>query len=106
MVSDTDNSVLLTADHGDAYPRGIIITEHKEKNENGSYNLSKGKTIGVFPIKGNVGGVYTGVSLGGIAVSDQYYLTLFDRNTAKYWCTLIGIIPYYLIVIKNWYTIG
>lgn len=76
VVSDTDNSVLLTADHGDAYPRGIIITEHKEKNENGSYNLSKGKTIGVFPIKGNVGGVYTGVSLGGIAVSDQYYLTV------------------------------
>ncbi len=72
----TDGSVLLTADHGDAYPRAIVIAQYANKNAGsfavGHYSAS---SVRVLPIKGGLANPNTGVSLGGLVISNQSYLT-------------------------------
>lgn len=72
----SDGSVILTANHGDAYPRAIAITQYTQKN-NGLFAIGhySGKATSVLAIKGGRGNVQTGASIGGIAITNQSYLT-------------------------------
>ncbi len=72
----TDNSILLAADHGDAYPRSVVLIKyHKDAGNDtftDTYNFCD--YIDVLPIQGSTGANDTGVSVGGLAVSDSSYL--------------------------------
>ena len=63
-----DGKYIYRVDHGDAYPRGIVVTkigkDDKVTSVNGSYNI-------VVPISGNEGANYTGHSVGGFELSDN-----------------------------------
>lgn len=60
FVKVKDDAV-YTVDHGDAYPRGIFVRR----------NASDGVSTNLLDIEGEVGDNYTGMAVGGLAVSDQ-----------------------------------
>ena len=61
-----DGDEIVYIDHGDAYPRAIVL------------NSSTGKKINLYKIPGPVGENYTGVSVGGFEVSSENYLVTFN----------------------------
>jgi len=69
-----DGNHLVDADHGDAYPRAIIVQSYGSDLSSSTAPVSSGTRYTIMSITGNTGNNYTGVSLGGLAVSDNYYL--------------------------------
>ena len=69
----TDGSTLLAADHGDAYPRAVVLIKYDKKAGNEKFTGSN-KNVNVLSIGGSIGANDTGVSLGALAVSDTSYL--------------------------------
>lgn len=65
-----DGSQLVLADHGDAYPRSIVLN----RTSGGSSTASFTETS-VLNIPGATGANCTGVTLGGLAASSNSYLT-------------------------------
>lgn len=64
---DGDDAVLV--DHGDAYPRGIVL--HKGQKNNF-------RKITLFDIPGDIGANCTGVTLGGFAISKNNYIVAIN----------------------------
>lgn len=60
-----DGKDIITADHGDAYPRGILVTDS---------GLDKKKVV--FDCTGKIGQNVTGLALGGLAVSGSHYIVV------------------------------
>lgn len=69
---DDDLHVLL--DHGDAYPRSIVLS----KEDNDSYNETTYITVDMFDIPGEIGANVTGVSIGGFEMSDSSYIVAMN----------------------------
>lgn len=65
VKSDGDNFVMV--DHGDAYPRSILLTEY-------STVTNSNNKITLFEIPGEIGANCTGVTVGGLEISDTSYL--------------------------------
>lgn len=61
---------LISADHGDAYPRAVVLRKYGNFSSAGNYN-----SVNVLPIGGLRGNNYTGVSVGGLVISGSSYLT-------------------------------
>lgn len=61
-----DGSRIVYADHGDAYPRSIVL----QTDDNG--RITSERDIITFP--GKIGDNFTGAHLGGLEVSDTHYL--------------------------------
>lgn len=75
----TKNGIMVGADHGDAYPRSIVLGKnkrglHESDGGNGAYSY-----INACTIPGSVGDNFTGTSLGDIAVSDTHYLVAYNQ---------------------------
>lgn len=62
----TDGKYVFRADHGDAHLRGISITKCDV-----SGSITNVEYTNAFPIQGNYGDNYTGVSAGGFELSDE-----------------------------------
>lgn len=75
---ESDNGNIVTVDHGDAYPREIVLY----KNEGNS----KPKEITMFSFPGATGDNYTGASVGSFQVSDTSYLVAgnYDAQLGDY----------------------
>lgn len=70
----TDGSDLLAVDHGDAYPRSVVLAKYALKAGEKDI-LSKGcSRVAALQIQGKGGNPYTGVSVGGLEASDTAYL--------------------------------
>ena len=67
---------VVSVDHGDAYPRGIVLMEYPTSVSTGKFGWSTGKvaTTTVMSFAGEVGDNYTGASVGGFEVSDSSFL--------------------------------
>lgn len=93
VIYDGDTFVL--ADHGDAYPRSIVLNKYNgkphevtetstEQTENGSvtytttYTTPEYASIDLFEIPGKVGANCTGVTIGGFEYSDNNYLVAIN----------------------------
>ncbi len=75
-----DGTDCLAVDHGDAYPRSVILFRYPESA--GQEQLDPlPDSVDVFPIAGNIGDNDTGVCVGGLEVSDTSYLVA--GNSAK-----------------------
>ncbi len=64
-----DGSQHVLVDHGDAYPRSVVLS----KSSGSSYT-----TVDLFDIPGPTGANCTGVTVGGLAVSDSSYLVAIN----------------------------
>lgn len=74
------NKNIVTLDHGDAYPRGIIVMRYKGAKGGGD-KFSGGvenSTLIAFP--GATGDNYTGASVGGFAETANGYVTAFNYD--------------------------
>ena len=71
---------LVAVDHGDAYPRSIVLTEYQTDFTNGQFisnmNYWKNpcKSTDLFEFTGEIGDNATGASVGGFEVTDSAYL--------------------------------
>ncbi|MEQ2457178.1 S-layer homology domain-containing protein [Flavonifractor hominis] len=71
LLLDGDN--LVAADHGDAYPRSIVLIRYMGDNaKNGVLGLCQG--IDVLEIYGQTGNNVTGATLGGLAAGKDHYV--------------------------------
>lgn len=75
---ESDNGNIVTVDHGDAYPRKIVLY----KNEGGS----NPKEMTMFSYPGTTGDNYTGASAGSFQISDTSYLVAgnYDAQLGDY----------------------
>ena len=65
----TDGSKVVTVDHGDAYPRAIVLNEYSA-----GASLGEPTTVNVLNIAGEIGDNRTGVTLGGLIVTPEAYI--------------------------------
>ncbi len=76
IAFDEDTNSIITADHGDSLPRSIVMFRYN--NQAGGSELNFPEKAEVFRISGVNGDNDTYVSMGGIAVTDNNYLTAFS----------------------------
>jgi len=72
-----DGGALVTLEHGDAFPRSLVL--HKT-----NYNLANCRSYTVFDIPGSSGDNYTGVTQGGLSMTDSHYVTAFNTIDQRY----------------------
>ncbi len=70
---EADKDTIVTVDHGDAYPRSIVLHTFA----NGMQDDLPEKNIDLFSFSGERGDNYTGASVSGLAVLDDSYLVAF-----------------------------
>ena len=68
-----DGKDLLAVDHGDAYPRSIVLMRNSGAAGN-TATPSKVKTVDVLELYGSIGANATGASVGGFEISGNAYL--------------------------------
>lgn len=75
-----DEPYLITADHGDAYPRGILLARHVKGGDKNTYFTSQksAQTITALKVGGAEGSTsnVTGASVTGLEASDTSYLVV------------------------------
>ncbi len=78
QIVRADGSNIVAVDHGDAYPRSLVL--YREKIDNGKFQDDWGNydMIDLYKFSGEVGENYTGASLGGFELSDSGYLVAFN----------------------------
>ncbi|MCM1103436.1 MAG: hypothetical protein NC409_04960 [Clostridium sp.] len=79
VLVDQDQN-LVTLDHGDAYPRSIVLMRYNSAKAGGekfSGSVSQ-STLMAFP--GTTGDNYTGASVGGLAETASGYVTAFNYD--------------------------
>lgn len=78
------NKNIVTLDHGDAYPRSLVLMRYKGA-KGGSDKFSGGvenSTLVAFP--GTIGDNYTGASVGGFAETANGFITSFEYDGGNY----------------------
>ena len=97
---DESNAQLVALDHGDAYPRSLVLTRYYDPAGQDMFTTEIAESLGsnryqyvcasstdIFPISGTVGDNDTGVSVGGFEISDSAYLTVgttVDQTESSY----------------------
>ena len=79
-----DNGTLVGSDHGDAYPRKLVVLKYPTDISKGEFVPSYGNKCAeytMFDIPGLIGENYTGVSQGGFEFSDTSYLVAGNSDT-------------------------
>ena len=79
---DLDGNQIVAVDHGDAYPRSVVLTKYDTdytdgkfiNNDSGWYDDSGISYVNLLTIPGETGDNYTGVSVGGLEQSDSRYI--------------------------------
>lgn len=91
FVKVEDNHI-VALDHGDAYPRSILLTEYPTDISTGKFNVAWPQTCvstNVISFPGAVGYNVTGAAVGGLEISDSSYLVVGtsvvqdDQNTVR-----------------------
>ncbi len=68
-----DGTTLLAVDHGDAYPRSVVLMKYPYSAEQ-EYFAGRVSYVETLPIAGTIGDNDTGVSVGGFEFSSTHYL--------------------------------
>ncbi len=69
-----ENNKMIAVDHGDAYPRAIVLTKNPLDITQGSITSSDVSSVNILNIFGGTGDNNTGASVGGLEVMDNSYL--------------------------------
>ena len=78
------NRNIVTLDHGDAYPRGIVVMRYKGAKGGGDKfsGGTENSTLLTFP--GSIGENSTGASVGSFAETANGYVTVFNYDDTEY----------------------
>ncbi len=81
---------IAAVDHGDAYPRSIVLIRYPQDVTYGSFTSGGCEAVNLLKIPGEIGDNYTGVSVGGFEYSDTAWIvagnkTDFDRDDDTTW---------------------
>ena len=68
-----DGADVVRLDHGDAYPRALRLSRFDGA---AGWFTESCETAEILPIYGQLGANFTGVTVGGFAAAEQYYLTV------------------------------
>ncbi len=72
---EVEDGKLVTLDHGDAYPRSLVLLKYPVDVRSGNFLQGRYCTdTSVMSFPGETGDNVTGASVGGFAVADEYYL--------------------------------
>ena len=85
-----DDNGFVTLDHGDAYPRSLMLSKTKVDGATGIMDPEMDDAIYVMTFKGETGNNTTGASVGGMELSDSAYLIAgesVDQNDPRAWTT-------------------
>ena len=74
------NQRLVTLDHGDAYPRSIVLMRAKDAKAGGDKFSGKFENSNLVEFPGDIGDNDTGASIGGFAETNNGYVTAFNYN--------------------------
>ena len=69
----TDGQDVVAVDHGDAYPRAIVL-QRNQGTAGKYYTSGECEAVNVLEIYGTIGANQTGASVGGLEISDTSYL--------------------------------
>lgn len=76
-----ENNRIVTVDHGDAYPRSIVLIQYPTDVSTGAFNVSYPDSCtatDLLSIPGSIGQNWTGVSVGGFEISSSSYLVAYN----------------------------
>lgn len=88
-----ENDHIVAVDHGDAYPRSVVLCRYGHLVSSGTFYTYYGgynppesyKYVNAYEIAGTTGNNYTGVSLGGFEISSSAYLIAINSvNMGKF----------------------
>lgn len=71
----------VTLDHGDAYPRAIVINRNKRSKSTGKATGKKSTEVNVQVLPGNIGDNKTGAAVGGFAETKNSYVTAYNYRS-------------------------
>lgn len=69
-----ENNKIVAVDHGDAYPRSIVLTKYGRDVTGGTFSGSV-SAYNLISFPGSIGANYTGATVGGFEISSTSYLT-------------------------------
>ena len=69
-----ENNRIVALDHGDAYPRSLVLSKYQADISTGSFASNGVQTVPVVTFPGAIGQNATGAAAGGLALSDSSYL--------------------------------
>ncbi len=73
-----DNDKIVALDHGDAYPRSIVLTKYKTKVSSGKFTpvayYNYCQAVDMLPVAGEIGDNDTNCSVGGFEMSSSSYI--------------------------------
>lgn len=79
----SNGSKIYTVDHGDGYPRAIVLQGYTGSTD-GGLNEDVNGPIHLVSFPGETGLNYTGVSVGGLEVNDETCLTAYNSVDPEY----------------------
>ena len=94
----TDGNKIVAVDHGDAYPRSVVLVEYQTDFTTGQFISNMGwrdycKATDLLKIAGGIGNNTTYVNVGGFEVTDSAYLvaatSIDQENNGDYYNTCI-----------------
>lgn len=74
------NQNLVTLDHGDAYPRSIVLMRPVDAKAGGDKFSGEFENSNLIEFPGKIGDNYTGASIGGFAETKNGYVTAFNYD--------------------------
>ena len=72
QLAIVDGNDVIVADHGDAYPRSILLTRFKDCAD--KFSSASAEEVTLMAFSGETGDNYTGASMGGLEASSTRYL--------------------------------
>ena len=66
-----DGGTLVTLDHGDAFPRSLVL-------HTADYSLANAQSYAMTALPGSNGANYTGVTQGGLAATESHYIAAYN----------------------------
>lgn len=79
VIVDQDQN-LVTLDHGDAYPRSIVLMRYNSAKAGGEKFSGRVSQSTLVNFPGTTGNNYTGASVGGLAETANGYVTAFNYD--------------------------
>lgn len=79
VLVDQDRN-LVSLDHGDAYPRGILVTRPRNAKAGGDKFSGSSENGSLITFPGSIGDNATGASVGGFAETANGYVTAFNYD--------------------------
>ncbi|MBQ8165620.1 MAG: hypothetical protein IJZ96_01135, partial [Lachnospiraceae bacterium] len=75
-----ENNKIVAVDHGDAYPRSIVLLKYPKDVTSGTFTTNKCVNTNLVTFTGEIGANYTGASIGAFEISSTSYLVAGNQD--------------------------